>query len=353
VNVDGDPRSWVREYYGKVLQKSADLATNACCATGAPPRYLQALLAKIDPRVLDRFYGCGFPIPEALEGQVTLDLGCGTGRDVYLLSQLVGPKGHVIGLDMTEAQLAVARETLDGHMESFGYAKPNVDLRQGYIEDLAGAGLDDESVDLVISNCVVNLSPRKDQVLAEIVRVLRPGGEFYFSDVVVDRRLPEAIAFDPVLHSECLGGAMYDADFISLARRSGFEDPREVSRAPIDIHSPEIEAKVAPARFFSVTYRLLKLEGLEDRCEDYGQIATYRGGLPGAEQLFRLDDHHLFEAGCPERVCGNTAAMLEQTRFARFFEVQGDRRVHFGGFACAATGAHERYASTVADGACC
>lgn len=352
VNVDGDPRSWVREYYGEVLQKSTDLATNVCCATGAPPRHLQPLLGRIDERVLERFYGCGFPIPEALEGQVALDLGCGTGRDVYLLSQLVGPEGFVIGLDMTEAQLDVARETLEGHMRRFGFAKPNVDLRQGYLEDLAAAGVGDESVDLVISNCVVNLSPRKDRVLAEIQRVLRPGGEFYFSDVVVDRRLPERIANDKILHAECLGGAMYDADFLSLARHSGFADPREVSRAPIDIQSPEIEAKVAPARFFSATFRLLKLEGLDDRCEDYGQLATYRGGLPGAERLFRLDDHHLFEAGCPERVCGNTAAMLERTRFAAFFDVQGDRRTHFGAFPCTSTLAQDRYASG-AQTACC
>lgn len=353
MNVDGDPRSWLREYYGKVLQKSADLATNACCATGAPPRYLQPLLGRIDERVLDRFYGCGFPIPEALEGQIALDLGCGTGRDVYLLSQLVGPQGFVIGLDMTEAQLEVARETEDLHRQRFGYEKSNVDLRQGYIEDLAGAGLGDTSVDLVISNCVLNLSPRKDRVLAEIERVLRPGGEFYFSDVVVDRRLPEEIAFDPILHAECLGGAMYDADFLSLARRSGFTDPREVSRAPIDVQSPAIEVKVAPARFYSVTYRLHKLEGLDDRCEDYGQIATYRGGLLGAERLFRLDDHHLFEAGCPERVCGNTAAMLEETRFAPFFDVQGDRNIHYGAFSCNATIAHDRYAKTTQLEACC
>ncbi len=339
---EADARDWIREYYGRILEKSGDLATNACCAAGAPPRHLQRLLTRIDERVLDRFYGCGFPIPEAVEGAVALDLGCGTGRDVYLLAQLVGSQGYVIGLDMTEAQLEVARETAELHRERFGYAKPNVEFRQGYIEDLAGAGLGDESVDLVVSNCVVNLSPRKDRVLAEVHRVLRWGGEFTFSDVVADRRLPDTIASDPILHAECLGGAMYDGDFLTLARRSGFADPREVSRSPIEIRNPEIEAKVGAARFFSVTWRLLKLEGLDERCEDYGQVATYRGGIPGAERLFRLDDHHLFEAGRPERVCGNTAAMLTETRFARWFEVQGSRETHYGLFPCGSTLAQER-----------
>ena len=349
----GDPRTWVSEYYGEVLKKSEDLATNACCATGGPPRYLQPLLSRIDNAVLDRFYGCGFPIPEAVEGAVALDLGCGTGRDVYLLSQLVGQTGFVIGLDMTDSQLEVARQAQDLHTERFGFEKPNVDFRQGYIEDLAGSGIGDESVDLVISNCVVNLSPRKDLVLAEIYRVLRPGGEFYFSDVVVDRRLPEETAFDPILHAECLGGAMYDADFISLAKRSGFLDPREVSRDVITVQNPEIEAKVSPARFDSVTYRLQKLEGLDDRCEDYGQVATYKGGMSGSERLFRLDDHHLFEAGSPERVCGNTAAMLNETRFAPYFEVVGNRETHFGVFNCGATLAHDRYANSESGEAPC
>ncbi len=354
MNPSDDPRTWVRDYYGEVLTRSDDLATNACCATGAPPAYLGPLLSRIDARVLDRFYGCGFPIPEALEGRTVLDLGCGTGRDVYLVSQLVGPDGFVIGLDMTENQLAVAREVVDLQMERFGHRKPNVDFRHGYIEDLAGAGVGDASVDLVISNCVVNLSPRKDLVLAEIARALRPGGEFFFSDVVVDRRLPHEIAFDPVLHAECLGGAMYDHDFLMLAKAAGFADPREVSRAPITIQNPEIEEKVAPARFDSVTYRLHKLDGLDARCEDYGQVATYRGGIPGHERLFRLDDHHLFEAGCPERVCGNTAAMLADTRFGAHFEVQGDRSTHFGVFSCTATMAQERYAEATSDaGACC
>ncbi|MCA9542762.1 MAG: methyltransferase domain-containing protein, partial [Myxococcales bacterium] len=121
-----DLRAWAQDYYGRVLQQTADLKTNACCATGAPPPRLAAGLQNIHDDVLNRFYGCGFPVPEVLEGATVLDLGCGTGRDVYLIAQLVGPKGKVIGLDMTESQLQVARDTLAWHMDRFGFAEPNV-----------------------------------------------------------------------------------------------------------------------------------------------------------------------------------------------------------------------------------
>src|SRR5690606_5589822 len=134
----------------------------------------------------------------------------------------------------------------------------------------------------------------------------------------------------PLLVGECLGGALYHHDFTSLAKRVGFLDPRIVSRAAITIGDPELRAKVGPARFSSITYRLFALPSLEERCEDYGQLATYRGGIEGAESLFWLDDHHAFERGRPERVCGNTASMIAATRFASFFEITGSRETHFG-----------------------
>ncbi len=342
---DDDVRAWVRDYYGRVLQKSADLATNACCATGAPPPFLAAKLANVHDDVLARFYGCGFPIPEAVAGATVVDLGCGTGRDVYLLSQLVGPDGFVHGVDMTDSQLQVARDTVAWHTARFGYAQPNVAFHQGYIEDLRPLPIADGSVDVVVSNCVVNLSPRKDLVLAEVFRILKPGGEFYFSDVFCDRRLPEAVAFDPLLHSECLGGAMYRPDFEALARRAGFLDPRAVSTDAITIQNADIEAKVGAARFESTTLRLLKLADLDPQCEDYGQVATFRGGVPGVGQVFWLDARHAFEVGRPERVCRNSAAMLTATRFAPFFEVRGAAEIHFGPFDCAATTAAAAYGS--------
>jgi arsenite methyltransferase len=350
-----DLQAFVREYYGRLLASSADLKTNACCASGAPPAWIAARLAHVHPDVAARFYGCGFPIPHGLDGATVIDLGCGTGRDVFVLSQLVGADGCVHGVDMTPAQLAVAIETAPWHAARFGYAAPNTRFHHGYVEDLAGLGIADASVDVVVSNCVVNLSPRKDLVLAEVFRALKPGGEFYLSDVFVDRRLPAAVASDPVLYAECLGGALYQADFVSLARRAGFTDPRVVSASPITLQNDEIASRVGTAQFTSVTYRLFKLAGLDDQCEDYGQTAVYRGGIEGAESLFWLDDHHAFERGRPERVCANTAAMLASTRFARWFEVHGARETHLGLYSCGPTTAAAQDASVArkVGGSCC
>jgi arsenite methyltransferase len=347
-------RARLKTYYGEILKSSSDLQTNACCATGAPPPRIAEAMRHIHEDVLARFYGCGFPIPEGVDGCTVVDLGCGSGRDVYLLSQLVGANGHVHGVDMTESQLEVARRTHDWHMARFGYERSNVSLHLGYIEELSF--LPDASADLVVSNCVANLSAHKDLVLREVFRVLRPGGEFYFSDVFCDRRLPPAVAFDPLLHAECLGGAMYDFDFEILAKQVGFRDPRTLVRAPITIQGAGIREKVGAARFSSVTLRMFKLEGLEPRCEDYGQLATYRRLVPGVGTVFQLDDHHLFELGRPERVCGNTASMLRDTRFAPYFEVVGDTSVHYGVFDCGPTLAARQYATqnnSGNTGSCC
>src|SRR5690554_4383386 len=165
---------WVKDYYGKLLASSEDLQTNACCASGAPAGWIASRLQKVHPDVSARFYGCGFPIPQAIKGATVLDLGCGTGRDAYVIAQLAGERGKVIGLDMTEEQLRVARKTQDWHAETFGFAAPNTEFVQGYIEDLTTAGIGDASVDVIVSNCVVNLSPRKDLVLAEAYRALKP-----------------------------------------------------------------------------------------------------------------------------------------------------------------------------------
>ena len=321
----------VREYYGRVLKSSADLKTSACCLAETLPRHVAEVLKDVHPEVKERFYGCGSPIPPALEGATVLDLGCGSGRDCYVLSKLVGPRGRVIGLDMTDEQLAVARRHQAFHAERFGWA--NTDFRQGYIEDLAAAGIADASIDLVISNCVLNLSPDKPRVFREIFRVLKPGGELYFSDVFADRRIPKPLAGDPVLLGECLGGALYVEDFRRLMTQSGCADARVVSSAPLTLNHPEIERKAGAIRFSSLTVRAFRLE-LEDRCEDFGQVATYLGTLPEHPHAFDLDDHHHFVTGKPMLVCSNTADMVGRTRYARHFRVTGDTSVHYGLFDC-------------------
>lgn len=343
----------LQEYYGRILTGSKDLKTNACCCDAeAMPVAVRKILNEIDSEVIERFYGCGSPIPPALAGCTVLDLGCGTGRDVYIVSRLVGENGYVIGVDMTDEQLAVARKHIGTQTARFGYRKANVDFRQGYIEDLKELGLADNSVDAVISNCVINLSPDKPTVFREIFRVLKPGGELYFSDIFSSRRVPEPFKDDPVLHGECLGGAMYQEDFRRLLGALGCPDYRVVSKCRVTIDNHGIEEKIGMVEFYSMTVRAFKLHDLEDICEDYGQVAVYNGTLDGHPHWFDLDDHHRFLTGKPMLVCGNTASMLQNTRFAKHFRVSGDRSVHYGAFDCGP-------ASTKADngncsgGACC
>jgi ubiquinone/menaquinone biosynthesis C-methylase UbiE len=343
-----DTHADVRRYYGEVLQSSRDLKTGACCPADSLSPALQMLLQDVHPEVRERFYGCGSPLPPALEGKTVLDLGCGSGRDVYLLSRLVGESGHVIGIDMTPEQLQVARTHQAWHAQRYGHARSNVTFIEGLIERLDDCGIEQASVDVVVSNCVLNLSPDKERAFAQILRVLKPGGELYFSDVFADRRIPDALRTDPVLLGECLAGALYDEDFRRLLARLGCADVRCVSQTPIPILDSEIEARIGMVGFRSMTLRAFRL-GLEDRCEDYGQLATYRGSIDGLPHAFVLDDHHRFETGKPMRVCGNTFDMLAESRYADHFALQGDKRVHFGLLDCATS----PVAPTAASGACC
>ncbi|MGR8980618.1 MAG: methyltransferase domain-containing protein [Gammaproteobacteria bacterium] len=324
----------VQNYYGQVLKSSRDLKTSACCTSDSIPSYLRPYLNDLHPEVISRFYGCGSPLPPSLEACTVLDLGCGSGRDCYLLSRLVGETGRVIGVDMTEEQLAVAKRHCDWHAERYGYAKSNVEFAQGRIEDLASAGIADNSIDVVVSNCVINLSPDKRKVLSEVFRVLKPGGEFYFSDVYADRRIPQALRLDPVLLGECLGGALYWEDFRRIMQELGCPDVRVVKENPITLDDPEVEAKIGMVNFRSVTVRAFKMP-LEDRCEDFGQVAVYKGTLPECPHAFDLDDHHHLETGRPLRVCGNTADMLGLSRYSSHFVLWGDKSTHFGLFDCA------------------
>ncbi len=341
--MDHDP---IQQYYGETLASTSDLKTGACCSPAAMPAHLRTWLGELPRAVTDRFYGCGSPIPAAIEGATVLDLGCGTGRDAFLVSRLVGTTGRVIGLDMTPAQLAVARQAQAVHREQTGL--DNLDFRDGRIEDLAAAGIEDASVDVVISNCVLNLSADKARVFAEILRVLKPGGELFFSDVYSDRRIPRELLDDPVLRGECLSGALYMEDFRRLLLAQGVADYRITARSPVPLLDDNIEARIGMVTFESITVRAFKLD-LEDRCEDFGQVATYRGSIDHHPHRFMLDGHHMFERDRPMLVCGNTAAMLADTRYRAHFEVTPRRR-HFGLFGgCAAPTSED--AST--SGACC
>ena len=320
----------VQAYYGQELQSTADLRTSACCDADAVPGWLKPLLARVHPEVSSRYYGCGLVCPPLLEGCRVLDLGSGSGRDVYLLAQLVGAAGAVVGVDMTPEQLEVARRHQAFHAEQFGFA--NVRFLEGRIEALEALDLEPASFDVIVSNCVLNLSDDKAAVLRGARRLLKPGGEFYFSDVYVDRRLPAGVRRHPVLYGECLGGALYWNDFLRLARGAGFIDPRLVSDRPLAITDPELAALVGEARFYSATYRLFNIAELEDACEDHGQAVIYRGTISASPARLDLDKHHAIEAGRVFPVCGNTYRMLQQSRLAPHFTFIGDFERHYGLF---------------------
>lgn len=340
----------VKEYYGKILSTSQDLKTNACCLADAAPKKMREILKEIHPEVIEKFYGCGSPIPNDLEGKTVLDLGSGSGRDCFILSKLVGPNGKVIGVDMTDEQIEVAKKFINYHTDKFGYKSSNVEFRKGYIEDLEEAGIASSSIDVVISNCVINLSPSKERVFLEIFRVLKPGGELYFSDVFSSRRIPTELVQNSVLMGECLSGALYTEDFRRLLAKSGCQDSRVLAKSRITIQNDEIEKMVGHIDFYSLTLRAFKLD-LEDRCEDYGQFAVYLGTIMDSPNSFVLDDHHLFETNKPMAVCKNTAMMLADTRYGKHFKIYGDGQTHFGAFDCSTPASSGN--SDCATGVCC
>ncbi|NXV03431.1 AS3MT methyltransferase, partial [Cettia cetti] len=332
------------DYYGKELQKTEDLKTNACITSARPlSKAVRDALERIHEEVVARYYGCGLVIPECLSSCRILDLGCGSGRDCYLLSQLVGEQGHITGIDMTEdqvwhssgapphppsspptsfpssCQVEVAKKHVAYHMDKFGYRKPNVEFFHGYMEKLGDAGLADESYDIVISNCVINLAPDKRAVLREAFRVLKPGGEMYFSDVYTSQRLSETIRKHRVLWGECLAGALYWRDLYSIAEEVGFSPPCLVTASPITIGNKELEGIIGDCRFVSATFRLFKVLG--GSWARPGQ-AIYNGGIVGHERELVFDANFTFKEGEVVDVDAEMAAILQSSRFADEFLIR-------------------------------
>jgi SAM-dependent methyltransferase len=308
-------------------------------------------LKNIHPEVLAKYYGCGLCLPlYDLTGCSIIDLGCGSGRDVYIGSQLVGPEGKVVGVDMTAEQLATAREHQEYHAQKFGFS--NTQFVQGYLESLDDiAELQPGSFDVVVSNCVLNLCVDKAAVLSSCYKLLKPGGEMYFSDVYANRRVPTELQKDKVLWGECVSGALYWNDFVNIAKRAGFKDPRLVEDSPLTLGNKKMQMAIAAygdLRFYSATYRLLKLDDLEPACEDYGQAVMYKGtilvdtasaaenepvGASATSASWKLDKHHVFEQGKVVPVCGNTYSMLhDNPRAAKHFEFYGSWERHYGIF---------------------
>lgn len=212
-----DVRAAVRAHYGAIAQSGSSCCGNQDSGPDVIRFYESPEIAQLPADVTGLSLGCGDPVALArlLPGQVVLDLGSGAGLDCFLAAQRVGPGGHVIGVDMTPAMLDRAR----ANARRLGLA--NVEFRLGEIEHLPVA---DASVDVILSNCVINLSPDKLAVFREAFRVLKPGGQLSVSDILADRPLPEALRTDPESWASCVGGAIPAADYVAALQAAGFVD---------------------------------------------------------------------------------------------------------------------------------
>jgi len=216
-------RESVRQTYGKIAVENRSCCGPACCAPGAPTPDEALGYSVIDtasvPEGANLGLGCGNPLAIASlkPGQTVLDLGSGAGFDCFLASKAVGPSGRVIGVDMTPEMIAKARK----NAANGGYE--NVEFRIGEIEHLPVANA---SVDVIISNCVINLSPEKRSVIQEAFRVLKPGGRLAISDIVATRELPDDVRNDLALHSGCMAGATPIHELRKILADAGFRDVR-------------------------------------------------------------------------------------------------------------------------------
>ncbi len=240
----GDMRGLVRQFYSHRAEKSDQKILN--------PIETQEDMDFIPAEARVRMYGCGSPVEDAelKQGETVLDLGSGSGVECFLASRMVGAEGMVLGLDMTQEMLDIARRSSIQVSRDLGYA--NITFLKGYLEEIP---LADCTVDAVISNCVINLSKNKRKVFAEIFRVLRPGGRLVISDVVTETEPLPRIRADHQLIGECLGGAMVESYLFSLLRDMGFEGARVLKRFPY--------REVSGHQFYSLTFYATKSHGAE------------------------------------------------------------------------------------------
>jgi arsenite methyltransferase len=315
-----------------------DRTQKLCC----PVDYNSGYLKVIPQEVIERDYGCGDPSRYLREGETVVDLGSGTGKICFIAAQIVGPKGKVVGVDMTDEMLEVARRNAPIVAERIGYA--NVEFRKGRIQDLA---LDlelldrelkqnpitdaasflaanelaeelrakhplvpSDSVDVVVSNCVLNLvEPKsKRQLFAEIFRVLKKGGRAVISDIVSDEQVPEEMQNDPELWSGCISGALTEEEFLAAFERAGFYGIEILNR------DAEPWRTVQGIEFRSVTIQAFK--GKQGECLERNQAVIYRG--PFKEVLD--DDNHRMERGKRYAVCDKTYDLYKRAPYREFFE---------------------------------
>lgn len=270
-----DIKKNVREVYGKIASKggsccgpsSSCCSTSSLCCTGAESvESASKLIGYTDkelnsiPEGADLGLGCGNPVALASlrEGEVVLDLGSGPGMDCFLAAGRVGKTGKVIGVDMTPEMLNRARQ----NAAKGDYT--NVEFRLGEIESLPVA---DNSIDVVISNCVINLSPDKKRVFGEVYRVLKPGGRMMVSDIVLDKELPESLKNSVEAYAACVAGASLKSDYLQMIRATGFQDIKIAG---------ENTSYIIPSDYLTDQQRNTENECCSSACEDEVPIISLK-----------------------------------------------------------------------------
>lgn len=304
------PRAKVREFYGAAAEAPV---AELCC----PTKYDDSAIAHIPQDVLDRFYGCGSPMTSAgiKEGETVVDLGSGAGIDVFIAAKFVGASGRAIGVDMTDRMLAVARENQPRVAQSLGYDA--VEFREGFLEQIP---VDAKSVDLITSNCVINLSPDKPRVFGEMWRVLKDHGRILISDIVSETPVPPHLKTNAQLWGECIVGALTQEEFLAELERAGFYG--------LEVLKKTYWKDVEGYPFFSVTVRGYKFEKTAG-CVFKGHRAVYLGPA----KAFIDEEGHMFPRNEPYEICTDTVAKLSNLPYAGMFAVlePGEERA---GYAC-------------------
>jgi arsenite methyltransferase len=284
-----------RRYEAGAKQKETAL----CCPVSYDAKYLKV----IPPEVIEKDYGCGDPSRHLREGETVLDLGSGTGKICFIAAQVVGPTGKVIGVDMTDEMLAVARRNAPIVANRLGYA--NVEFRKGYVQDLP---VTDDSIDVIVSNCVLNLVEGKPQLFREMHRALKKGGRAVISDIVSDEDVPAEMQRDPELWSGCISGALREDLFLRAFEEGGFYGITLLKR------DEKPWRTVQGIEFRSVTVEAFK--GKQGACFERNQAVIYRG--PFREVLD--DDGHRYRRGERVAVCDKTFNLLCKSPYREHFE---------------------------------
>jgi arsenite methyltransferase len=295
-----------------------DVKDRASAATSNMSQRVTDTMGQIHAEVVKRNYG-GFPCPEAVEDCHVLDLGSDTGRDAFVLSKLVGPKGKVVGIDTNQDQVDVANKYVDYHTKLFEYESPNVEFKQGAFEDLKAAGIPDNFFDVVVSNFIINLSD-KNMAMAEAYRVLKDGGEIYFSDIYSDKEIPEEAKRDEEA-SDYLRGALYWKDLHKICSELGLSQPILVSSKRFPLKDEKLNKIVDGIQFVSATYRIFKID--QKAVGEAGMKAakvTYKGSIIDHEKCFKFAEGIVFPTDTAIHVDSNLAAILTKSRFQKHFD---------------------------------